>query len=75
MSDLLDQWLPQRSQQRVKKIVQLEGSGEILSNDQMLLQANKSQETVIKAPEKLNWNLRLRNLIEIQDPQNMQNSQ
>ena len=54
MPDLLDQWLPQRSQQRVKKIIQLEGSGEILSNDQMLLQANKSQETVIKAPEKLN---------------------
>ena len=54
VSDLLEQWLPQRSQQRVKKIIQSEGSGEILSNDQMRSQANKSQETFIKVPEKLN---------------------
>ena len=33
VSDLLDQSLPQTPQQRVKKIIQLEGSKEFLSND------------------------------------------
>ena len=66
VSDLLDQLLPRTSQQRVKKIIQLIGSEEFLSNDQMPVQATKSETTVIRAPDQ-----RLRNIIEIQDPQNI----
>ena len=70
VSDLLYQSLPQTSQQRVKKIIQLEGSEEFLSNNQMPAQATKSEAIIIRAPDQ-----RLRNIIEIQDPQNIQNSQ
>ena len=70
VSDLQDQSLPRTSQQRAKKITQLEGSKEFLSNDQMPVQATKSEATVIRAPGQ-----RLRNIVEIQDPQNIQNSQ
>ena len=64
MSDLLDQPLPRTSQQRVKKIIQLEAGEEFLSNDQMLVQATKSEATVIRAPDQ-----RLKNIIEIKNPQ------
>ena len=64
VSDLLDQPLPRTSQQRVKKIIQLEGGEEFLSNDQMPVQATKSEATVIRAPDQ-----RLKNIIEIQNPQ------
>ena len=50
MSDLLDQSLPGTSQQRIKKIIQLEGSEELLSNDQMLVKATKGKTTVTRAP-------------------------
>ena len=70
VSDLQDQSLPRTSQQRAKKITQLEGSKEFVSNDQMPVQATKSEATVIRAPGQ-----RLRNIVEIQDPQNIQNSQ
>ena len=70
VSDLLDQLLPRTSQQRVKKIIQLEDSQESLTNNQMPVQATKSEKTVIRAPDQ-----RLTNIIEIQDPQNIQNSQ
>ena len=60
VSDLLDQSLPQKSLQRVEKIIQLDGSEEFLSNDQMPAQATKSEATVIRAPDQ-----RLRNKIEI----------
>ena len=69
VSDLLDQSLPQTSQQRIKKIIQLEGSEEFLSNDRMPAQTTKSEATVIRAPDQ-----RLRNTIEIQDLENIQNS-
>ena len=62
VSDLLDQNLPQTSQQRVKKIIQLEGSEEFLSNDQMPSQATKSEATIIRSPHQ-----RLKNITEIQD--------
>ena len=62
VSDLLDQTLPQTSQQRVKKIIQLEGSEEFLSNDQMPSQATKSEATIIRSPHQ-----RLKNITEIQD--------
>ena len=65
VSDLLDQPLPRTSQQRVKKIIQLEGSEEFLSNDQMPAQATKSEATVIRAPDQ-----RLKDMTEIQDPEN-----
>ena len=64
VSDLLDQPLPRTSQQRVKKIIQLEGGEEFLSNDQMPVQATKSEAIVIRAPDQ-----RLKNIIEIQNPQ------
>ena len=56
VSDLLNQSLPRTSLQKVKKIIQLEGSEEFLSNDQMLVQTTKSETTVIRAPDQ-----RLRN--------------
>ena len=58
MSDLLDQSLPRTSQQRVKKIIQLEGGEEFLSYDQMPVQETKIETTVIRAPDQ-----RLRNII------------
>ena len=64
VSDLLDQPLPRTSQQRVKKIIQLEGGEEFLSNNQMPVQATKSEAIVIRAPDQ-----RLKNIIEIQNPQ------
>ena len=67
---LQDQSLPRASQQKVKKIIQLEGSAEFLSNDQMPAQATKSEAIVIRASDQ-----RLKSIIEIQDPQNVQNSQ
>ena len=70
VSDLLHQSLRRTSQQRVKKIIQLEGIKEFLSNDQMPVQATKCETTVIKVPYE-----RLRNIIKVQDPQNIQNSQ
>ena len=48
----------------------LEGGEEFLSSDQMPAQATKSEATAIRAPSQ-----RLKNIIEIQDPQNIQNSQ
>ena len=45
VSDLLDQSLPGTSQQRVKKIIQLEGSEEFLSNGQMSAQAKVKQQS------------------------------
>ena len=51
VSGLLDKPLPRISQQRVKKIIQLEGGEEFLSNDQMPAQATKSEATVIRAPD------------------------
>ena len=66
VSELLDQLLPRISQQRVKKIIQLEGSEEFLSNNQITAQATKSEATVIRAPDQ-----RLRNIIKIQGPQNI----
>ena len=65
VSDLLDQHLPWTSQQRVKKIIQLESSEEFLGNDQMAAQATKSEATVIRAPDQ-----RLKDMTEIQDPEN-----
>ena len=56
VSDLLNQSLPRTSLQKVKKIIQLEGSEEFLSNDQMLVQTTKSETTVIRVPDQ-----RLRN--------------
>ena len=70
MSDLLDQLLPRTSQQSGKKIIQLEESEEFLSNDQMPAQATANEATIIRAPDQ-----RLVNIIEIQDPQNIQSSQ
>ena len=70
MSDLLDQLLPRTSQQSEKKIIQLEESEEFLSNDQMPAQATANEPTIIRAPDQ-----RLVNIIEIQDPQNIQSSQ
>ena len=68
--DQLDQVLPKTSQQRVKKIIQLEGSEEFLTNDEMQAQATKAEATVIRAPDQ-----RLRNITEIKDSQSIQNSQ
>ena len=68
--DLLDKSLPQTSQQRVNKIIQLEGSDEFLSNDQTPAKATKSEPTVIRVPDQ-----RLRSTIGIQDPQNTHHSQ
>ena len=62
--------MPQTSQQRVKKIIKLEGNNEFLSNDQMPVQTNKSETTVVRAPDQ-----RLRDIIEIQALQNIKNSQ
>ena len=62
VSDLVDQSLPRTNQQRLKKVIQLEGSKEFLSNNQIPAQATKSKATVIRAPDQ-----RLRNIIEIQD--------
>ena len=58
MSDVLDQSLPRTTQQRVKKIIQLEGGEEFLSYDQMPVQETKIETTVIRAPDQ-----RLRNII------------
>ena len=58
VSDVLDQSLPRTTQQRVKKIIQLEGGEEFLSCDQMPVQATKIETTVIRAPDQ-----RLRNII------------
>ena len=68
--DQLDQVLPKTSQQRVKKIIQLEGSEEFLTNDEMQAQATKDEATVIRAPDQ-----RLRNITDIKDSQSIQNSQ
>ena len=51
MSNLLDQSLPRTSQQKVKKIIQLEASEEFRSNDQIPVQATKNETTVIKAAD------------------------
>lgn len=48
----------------------LGGSEKFLSNNHMQAQATKSETTVIRAPLQ-----RLKNVIEIQGPQNIQNSQ
>lgn len=48
----------------------LDGSEKFLSNNHMQAQATKSEATVIRAPLQ-----RLKNVIEIQGPQNIQNSQ
>ena len=69
-SYILNQSLPWTSQQRVKKVTQLEDSEEFLSKDQMPAQADKSEAIVIRAQDQ-----HLRNITKIQDPQNMQNSQ
>ena len=58
VSDLLDQSLPRTSQERVKKIIQLEGGEEFLSYDQMPVQATKIETIVIRVPDQ-----RLRNII------------
>ena len=70
VSYLLDQPLPWTSQQRVKKVIQLEDSEEFLRKDQMRAEANKSEAIVIGGP-----NQQLRSINKIQDPQNIQNSQ
>ena len=61
--------LPKTSQQRVKKIIQLEGNEEFLTNDEMQAKATKDEATVIRAPDQ-----RLRNITEIKDSQSIQNS-
>ena len=70
VSYLLDQPLPWTSQQRVKKVIQLEDSGEFLRKDQMRAEANKSEAIVIGGP-----NQQLISITKIQAPQNIQNSQ
>ena len=70
VSDLLDQTLPQTSQQRIKKIIHLEDSEEFLSNDRVPTQTTKSEATFIRASDQ-----RLRNITEIEEPQNIQNIQ
>ena len=70
MSNLLDKWLPQTSQLRLNKFIQLESSKEFLSNDQIPVQASKCKAAMMRGLDQ-----RLRNIIEVLDPQNIQNCQ
>ena len=67
VSDLLDQSLQQTF---LNKFIKLEVSEEFQTNDQMPAQVTKSEGTIIRASDQ--W---LRNIIDIQDPQNIQNNQ